>query len=129
MNRCRAGTPAEDRDYRSTAGFFRVLSRKHSLKIASELRYGEMSISAIAVKTGMRPERLFRGILKMVRRRTVHARRQGKRILCSLEHDEIVQVLDLIRIVSERRLMRTSLKGNPLRPRLKPTASRPGTYA
>ena len=126
MKQCPARALAEDPEYQSTAALFRVLSNRHSLKIALELRHGEMGISRMARKMRMKPERLFREVLKMIRHRLVHARRRGKRILYSLDRAEIVQVLDLMRNVSELRLRKTLSDGNTLKPRLKLTAFRPG---
>ena len=62
----------------------------------------------------------------MVQQRLVRARRRDKRILYSLEFAEIVQVLDLIRAASERRLTKAPADANPLKPRLELAEFRPG---
>ncbi len=107
MKRGPARALAEDLDYRSTAGPFRAISDKHALRIALELSCGEMSLSSMARKMQVRPEKLFREVLKMVGLRLVHARRQDERILYSLEYDEIAHVLDLMRTIPEVRLNRS----------------------
>ena len=126
MKQCPARALAEDPEYQSTAALFRVLSNRHSLRIALELRHGEMGISRMARKMRMKPERLFREVLRMVQHRLVNARRQSKRILYGLEHAEIVQVLDLMGAVSERRLKRNASDENLLEPRSNLAALRPG---
>jgi len=101
MRRCPARTIAEEQDYLATAGLFRALSNRRSLRIALELRHAEMGISCMASTMRMRPERLFREMLEMVQQRLVRARRRNKRILYSLEFAEIVRVLDLMRVAQE----------------------------
>ena len=125
MRRCPARTIAEEQDYLAIAGLFRALSNRRSLRIALELRHAEMGISCMASTMRMRPERLFREMLEMVQQRLVRARRRDKRILYSLEFAEIVQVLDLIRAASERRLTKAPADANPLKPRLEVAEFRP----
>lgn len=91
-----------------------------------ELRYAEMGISSLASKMRIKPESLFREVLKMAQKRLVRARRRDKRILYSLEYAEIVRVLDLMRVASERLLKRAASDANPLKPRLELAEFRPG---
>ncbi len=109
MKQWYASPLAEDPDVQSTASLFRIFSNNIALRIALELRSGEMSISGLSKNMRMRPKSLFRNLLMLVQRGVIHAGRHGNKILYGLEHPEIVRALDLLRPIAERQLNRNRI--------------------
>ncbi|MEW6727741.1 MAG: ArsR/SmtB family transcription factor [Pseudomonadota bacterium] len=82
----------------------KALSNGRRLELLEYLAQGERSVEQLAKVSGLSVANTSQHLQQMRQAGLVSARREGKHILYSLAGEDVVQLLDVLRTVAERRL-------------------------
>jgi len=77
----------------------KTLSNAKRLQILNVLRYGEMSVSDMASKTGIRISNVSQHLAIMNQKGILKRRREGLNIYYSISHPKVIQAFDIMREV------------------------------
>ncbi len=84
------------------ANAFRILSNHSVTRILDALRYGEMTISAIARDLAMEPITILRPILLLHREALLSSRKRAGAVFYSLASPDLIDAMDLMHKISVR---------------------------